>query len=115
MPPPFDTPVTNTRAAFTHAARSSWASERSSASTSFGAPATEPLMFQNAFGPAADGYATRKRSRSASALKPVSRANCGPVSPAPCSASTSGSGRYAPRGACRCTARTPSGVSMRSR
>jgi hypothetical protein len=55
MPPPFDTPVTNTRAEFTHAARSSWPSERSSASTSLGAPAIEPLMFQKACGPAAEG------------------------------------------------------------
>ncbi|MEN3279779.1 MAG: hypothetical protein V7607_919 [Solirubrobacteraceae bacterium] len=55
MPPPFETPVTKTRAELTHAARSSWPSERSIASTSFGAPATEPLMFQNAFGPPADG------------------------------------------------------------
>ena len=93
MPPPLDTPVTKTRAEFTHAARSSWPSERSIASTSLGAPSTEPLMFQNALGPPAEGYATRKCSRSASALKPVSCANSGPVSPAPCSAITSGIGR----------------------
>jgi hypothetical protein len=55
MPPPLDTPVMNTRAEFTHAAFSSWPSERSIASTSLGAPATEPLMFQNALGPPADG------------------------------------------------------------
>jgi hypothetical protein len=55
MPPPFDTPVTNTRDALTHAARSSWVSERSSASTSLPAPGTVPLMFQKAFGPPAEG------------------------------------------------------------
>lgn len=55
MPPPFETPVTKTRAEFTHAARSSWPSERSIASTSLGAPSTEPLMFQNALGPPAEG------------------------------------------------------------
>jgi hypothetical protein len=55
MPPPFDTPVTKTRAEFTHATRSSCMSERSIASTSLPAPATVPLMFQKAFGPPADG------------------------------------------------------------
>jgi hypothetical protein len=55
IPPPFDTPVTNTRDEFTHATRSSCISERSIASTSLPAPGTEPLMFQKAFGPPAEG------------------------------------------------------------
>jgi hypothetical protein len=54
MPPPFDTPVTKTRAGSTQTAASSWSSERSSASTSL-APGAWPLMFQNEFGPPADG------------------------------------------------------------
>jgi hypothetical protein len=55
MPPPFDTPVTKTRARSTQAAASSWSSERSMTSTSLEPPATWPLMFQNAFGLPADG------------------------------------------------------------
>jgi hypothetical protein len=55
MPPPFDTPVTKTREWSTQTAASSWSSERSSASTSLEPPGTWPLMFQNAFGPPADG------------------------------------------------------------
>jgi hypothetical protein len=55
MPPPLDTPVTKTRDRSTQAAASSWSSERSMTSTSLEAPATWPLMFQNAFGLPADG------------------------------------------------------------
>jgi hypothetical protein len=55
MPPPFDTPVTNTRARSTQTADSSWSSERSSASTSLEPPGSWPLMFQNDLGPPADG------------------------------------------------------------
>jgi hypothetical protein len=55
MPPPFDTPVTKTRAGSTQTAASSWSRERSRTSTSLEPPGTWPLMFQNAFGPPADG------------------------------------------------------------
>jgi len=54
MPPPFDTPVTKTRAGSTQTAPSSWSSERSSASTSL-APGACPVRFQNELGPPADG------------------------------------------------------------
>ena len=55
IPPPFETPVTKTRAESTQTAASSWSSERSMTSTSFEPPGTAPLMFQNEFAPPADG------------------------------------------------------------